>query len=194
MLSIGTLSPYYDAIYNHIRPALQSLAKSIDPSLRTGFDDCAVNPWHDRTPQFMFLEKRTCLGKETIKTLFTPLGGINLLSSGNGHHRDALSKQFLSAFDWDIRNVTSYVLDYEYIQEEDKIAGPTDRHSDSEYRIYVIERVGKVQFTPKIDQLVTFSYVHGNSKQEVEDKRILDQLNLSKVLRLAVEAITPGKT
>jgi hypothetical protein len=188
MLSTNELSPYYDAIYNYIRLSLESMAKSMDRSMGTGFD-WPVQNTRCRTPQYMFLETSVRPGFEMLKALYTPFGYVKLLAQqGYDKENGMISQRLLHEYDWDIKDVTGDVLVYYYLQDGDKIRGPWEFEKELNpgancpSRLYIVQRVGQIHFTSEMGTLkpMFFSAVDLTPEQDNEDKAMVKKLSESK--------------
>jgi hypothetical protein len=187
MHSTDKLSPYYNAIYNYIRPSLESMAKSMDRSMCTGFN-WPVQNTRCRTPQYMFLKTSVRPRFEILEALYTPFGYVKLLAQqGYDEENGMISKRFLDEYDWDIKDVTGDVLVYYYFQDDDKIRGPwefkTELNPDANCpsRLYIVQRVGQIHFTSEMGTLkpMFFSGVVLKPEQYDEDEAKVKELSES---------------
>jgi len=116
---------------------------------------------HLRTPQYIFLVTAVCNGvewpyrrEEVIEFLCTPCGKIELLCGAlTGEACIAISKEFLFAMQWCLEDVTSRVMFYDYIQEDNKLitstglcSGRLAQSSWQQNKIYLVKSGGPIDF------------------------------------------------
>ena len=188
MLSVKELHPYYEAIFNQLRPQLRSIALSVRENFLTVFDYSLEHPLYgsrNRTPRYILLETKIADGVEMLEALYTPFGMLRLLAwQGHSNEDDMLlSKRFLDEFDWKIEDVTGIASECYYFQQNDEIRGPWGWKVDGS-RMYIVQCVGQIHFVSTQDTFksILFSELVLEIGQDHKDRATLEELSLGSTL------------
>lgn len=184
---INVLKSYYLAV-SRIRQKLEPAAKKLN--YETWFNVWQTpNPFHARTPQYMFLETDVFKDAEEIRALYTPFGMVGLLSEGNRDIMLRISKEFLTGMDWELQDVSDTVHSYNYSQDGDRRYGPFPFKKESKKvagtpsKLYLIKRVGSIDFmtggSPS-EELVIFPIPYILPSQHEQDKAQFNELSNGK--------------
>lgn len=136
----------------------------------------------------MFLETYTLRGREHIRCLYTPFGGVSLSPNGcSDREWGEFSGDFLQKMDWEILQcVTSEVACYFYFQDNHRFTGPWN-FSDGRWgglgmpsNLFLIQRLGNVNLIHgEVENLVVFPSVVLSDEQQEKDKESMTNAGMA---------------
>lgn len=152
-------SPFYEKlvkVYTTLIPILKdnNVKVAIDPP----------NRYHNVTTSYFILRTLGNPGFEKIDEIFTPMGSVTLLWSGNVETHTKLSKEFLTVMDWDLVNINDTVH-FSHFHK----GNPTTRckvncdHKTyaTSYNYYFVKRIGTEHYPIPEDPFFYSTYTSG---------------------------------